>query len=468
LIAPFMFVHLTGGPDSVRSRAPGRPNFSARSVEQCWKGCVVPLSKVKLPQGQTGPFEAEITSMGAQGDGLGRTPDDHSVFVSFTLPGERVRLEAKEGRAELREVLRPSPERTEPACPHFLACGGCALQHWAHAPYLAWKQDKVRQALAREDLPAAFAPPFAARPGSRRRVALHARKGGRDAARLGYKARRSWTLVEIAVCPIADPRLVAAFPALRRLAAPLFEHPKSAPTLHCTLTGTGIDIDITGVESKSGGLSADARMRVAEAAAAADLARVTLAGEIVYQARQPLVRLGPAAAVLPPGGFLQAVPEAEDAMAAFALQAMEGAGRIADLFCGLGTFTFRLATIAPVIAADSDAQAVRALAAASGTAPGLKSIRAEARDLFRRPVLAQELKGVDAVLFDPPRAGAEAQARQIAASGASVVVGVSCDATTFARDGRILAEAGFRLDQVMVVDQFLWSAHVELVGVFRR
>jgi 23S rRNA (uracil1939-C5)-methyltransferase len=427
------------------------------------------LSKVKLPPVQSGPFEADITSMGAQGDGLGRPPDGHAVFAAFTLPGESVRLEAKEGRAELLEVIQASPDRVEPACPHFLACGGCALQHWAHGPYLAWKEDKVRQALSREGLAAAdFAPSFAAPPASRRRVALHARKGNREAARLGYKARRSWTLVEIAVCPIADPRLVAAFPSLKRLAAPLFEHPKSAPTLHCTLTDTGIDVDITGVESKSGGLSADARMRVAEAAAAADLARVTLAGEILYQARQPLVRLGPAAAVLPPGGFLQAVPQAEEAMAAFALDSVKGAGRIADLFCGLGTFTFRLATIAPVIAADSDAAAVRALTAASGTAPGLKSIRAEARDLYRRPVLAQELKGVDVVLFDPPRAGARAQAEQIAASSAAVVLGVSCDAATFARDGRILAEAGFRLEQAIVVDQFLWSAHVELVGVFRR
>jgi 23S rRNA (uracil1939-C5)-methyltransferase len=468
LIAPFMFIHLAGGPDSVSSRAPGRLNSSARSVEQCWRGSVVPLSKVKLSPELSGLFEAEITSMGAQGDGLGRTADDHSVFASFTVPGERVRLEAKEGRAELVEVLRASPDRIDPACPHFLACGGCALQHWAHGPYLAWKEDKVRRALSHEGLSADFAPPFAAPPGSRRRVALHARKGTRDAARLGYKARRSWTLVEIAVCPITDPRLVAAFPALKRLAAPLFEHPKSAPTLHCTLTATGIDVDITGVESKSGGLSADARMRVAEAAAAGDLARVTLAGEILYQARQPLVRLGPASATLPPGGFLQAVPAAEEAMAAFALEAVAGASRIADLFCGLGTFTFRLATIAPVIAADSDAAAVRALTAASGAAPGLKSIRAEARDLYRRPVLAQELKGVDAVLFDPPRAGAEAQARQIAASAASVVVGVSCDAATFAGDGRILAEAGFQLERVKVVDQFLWSAHVELVGVFRR
>jgi 23S rRNA (uracil1939-C5)-methyltransferase len=406
--------------------------------------------------------------MGAQGDGLGRTPDGQSVFAAFTLPGERVRLEAKEGRAELLEVISPNADRIAPACPHFQACGGCALQHWAHGPYLKWKEDKVRAALSREGLESAFAPPFAAPPGTRRRVALHARKGNREQARLGYKARRSWSLVEIEVCPIADPKLVSAFAALKRLAAPLFEHPKSAPTLHATLTATGIDVDITGVESKSGGLSADARMRVAEAAAAADLARVTLAGEILYQARQPMVRLGPATAALPPGGFLQAVPAAEEAMAAFALKAVRGARRIADLFCGLGTFTFRLAEVAPVLAADSDALAVRALSAAAGAAPGLKSITAEARDLFRRPVLAQELKGVDAVLFDPPRAGAEAQAKQIAQSGAAIVVGVSCDAQTFARDARILADAGFRLEEAMVVDQFLWSAHVELVGVFRR
>ena len=409
--------------------------------------------------------------MGASGDGLCRAPEGESLFAAFTLPGERVRLEAKDGRGELLEVIKPSSERIDPVCPHFFACGGCALQHWSHDPYLTWKEDKVREALSREGLTAEFAPPFAAPPGSRRRVALHARrneKGERGSARLGFKARRSWDLVEIEVCPITNPRLIEALPVLRRLAAPFLEHPKSAPTLHCTLTATGIDVDITGVERKSGGLSADAQRRAADAAAAGDLARVTMSGEVLYQARLPMVRLGPVAAALPPGGFLQAVPEAEDAMAAMALKAMAGAGRIADLFCGLGTFTFRLASIAPVLAADSDALAIKGLAAASGTVPGLKSIKAEARDLYRRPVLAQELKGVDAVLFDPPRAGAEAQAGQIAQSGVSVVVGVSCDAGTFSRDARILADAGFRLEQAMVVDQFLWSAHVELVGVFRR
>jgi 23S rRNA (uracil1939-C5)-methyltransferase len=222
------------------------------------------------------------------------------------------------------------------------------------------------------------------------------------------------------------------------------------------------------VERRSGGLSADGRMRAAELAAQADLARVTLAGEIVYQARQPMVRFGPAVAALPPGGFLQAVAAAEEAMAQTALDALAGAGRIADLFCGLGAFTFRLAALAPVMAADSDGLAIAALKSAAGTAPGLKSITAETRDLFRRPVLAEELKRVDGVLFDPPRAGAADQARQIALSRVATVVGVSCDAASFAHDARILADGGFRLEHVRLIDQFLWSPHVELAAVFRR
>jgi 23S rRNA (uracil1939-C5)-methyltransferase len=409
----------------------------------------------------SGPIEAQVLRIGGQGDGVCQTASGESVFVPFTLPGETVRVEAHGERGELLEVLTASSERIEPVCPHFFACGGCALQHWSHAPYLDWKQDKVRQALAREGLEADMAPPFAAPPGSR------GDKPG-DRVRLGYKERRSWSLVDIEACPIADPRLVAAFPVLRQLAAPFLEHPKSAPTLHVTLTDTGLDVDVTGVEAKSGGLSADARLRAANIAAKADLARVTLAGEVVYMARQPMVRLGPALVALPPGGFLQAAPEAEAAMAAFAVAAMQGAKRIADLFCGSGAFTFRLAAIAPVLAVDSDPLAIKALVAATASAPGLKSITGEARDLFRRPVLAQDLKKVDAVLFDPPRAGAEMQARQIAASKASVVVGVSCDPATFARDAAILVKGGFDLKQVMVVDQFLWSPHVELAAVFRR
>jgi 23S rRNA (uracil1939-C5)-methyltransferase len=405
-----------------------------------------------------------VEEVGAQGDGVAVGP----VYVPFSLPGETVRVMAQGQRADVTEVLSPSPARVSPPCPHFGRCGGCALQHWASEPYLAWKSGLISSALARERIETSILPPFASSPGSRRRLALHARPGQEGEARLGYKARGSWTLVDVEVCPIAEPRLQGAFPALRRLAAAFLEHPRSAPTLHVTLTLTGLDVDITGVERRTGGLSADAMMRAAEAAAAADLARVTLSGEIVYQARQPQVRVGPAVVALPPAAFLQACAAAEQAMADMAARALEGRRKTVDLFCGVGAFALRLAQHAQVRAIDSSADAVQALSSAAGTAPGLKGITTESRDLFRRPFLAQELKGFDAALFDPPRAGAEAQAAELARSGLEVVVGVSCNPATFARDARILTDAGFQLEEVLPVDQFLWSPHVELVGVFRR
>jgi len=415
--------------------------------------------------GASGPaIEVEIESLGGEGDGVAPGP----IYAAYTLPGERVRLAAGGSRRAVTEILRASPQRVDPPCPHFGTCGGCALQHWEHGAYLAWKVERMAATLAMERIETEILAPFAAAPGTRRRLALHARRGARGEARLGYKARGSWDLVEIAACPIADPRLEAKFPALRRLAAPLFEHPKSAPTLHVTLTDEGLDIDISGVERKSGGLSGDARVRLAEAAAAGDFARVTLDGEIAYQARSPAVVLGPARVVLPPGAFLQAVPAAEAAMAEFLLREAAGADKIADLYCGVGTFTFRLAQIAPVWAVDGAKPAVDALTSALASAQGLKPVTGETRDLARRPALAQDLKRTDVVVFDPPRAGAAEQAGQLAQSKVARVLGVSCNPATFARDASILIAGGFRLERVLPVDQFLWSPHVELVGVFSR
>jgi 23S rRNA (uracil1939-C5)-methyltransferase len=248
----------------------------------------------------------------------------------------------------------------------------------------------------------------------------------------------------------------------------LLDHPKSAPTLHVTVTLTGLDIDITGVERRSGGPSADARARMAAAAARGDIARVSLAGETVFQVRAPLVSIGEATVEAPPGVFLQAVAAAEAVMVAFALEAAAGAHRIADLYCGLGAFTFPLARLAPVRAADVSARAIAALVKAVATAPGLRTIEASARDLERRPFLARDLSGVDTVVIDPPRAGAEAQHREIARSDCARVIGVSCNPATFARDARILADGGFSLQRVLPVDQFLWSPHIELVAQFSR
>jgi len=373
-----------------------------------------------------------IEKIGAQGDGIAA-----NIFAPLTLPGELVRGRVSQGRIEVEEILEPSPDRVPPPCPHFGDCGGCALQHWAPAPYLAWKRDQIALALSREGIVTDILEPFASAPHTRRRLALHARKE-EGKVRLGFKARRTWRLVDLDICVIADPALVRAMPALRRLAAPFLEHPKSAPTLHVTRTLSGLDID------------------------------VTLAGEVVYQARQPVVRLGQATVALPPGAFLQATPESEAAMAEAVTDAVKGAARVADLFCGVGTFSFRLAETAQVYAADASAPAVRALTSATGSAPGLKSIRAEARDLGRRPMLAMEMKALDAVVFDPPRAGALEQSREIAASKVSRAVAVSCNPTTFARDAKILVEAGFQLQHVKPIDQFLWSPHIELVGVFSR
>ncbi len=408
-----------------------------------------------------------IARVGGQGDGIAETAAG-PVFAPLTLPGETVRAEVRDGRAEAVEIVAASPDRIAPVSPHYGDCGGCSLQHWASRPYLDWKREQVRLALAREGIETEVEPTVAVPPATRRRLALHARRGEDGGVILGFKARKSWRLVEVSACPVADPRLVAAFPALARVAEPFLEHAKSAPTLHVTLTLTGLDVDVTGVERRSGGLSRDAQMRAIQAAGAADLARLSLSGETLVMSRRPQVAFGPASVPLPPGGFLQAVPEAEAAMVARAVEAVRGAKKIADLFCGAGTFTFPLATVAPVLAADSAAASVAALKAGVGTAKGLKPITAEARDLFRRPMAPYDLRGCDAIVLDPPRAGALDQTAQLGATKAHTVVYVSCNPVTFARDARVLIDAGFRLERVTPVDQFLWSAHVELVGVFRR
>ena len=411
----------------------------------------------------------EVESMGGEGDGLLRDASGRVWYAPGVLPGERVRLEAGPDGPVVAAVETASPDRRAPACRHFGACGGCAFQHWEDGAALAWKVERLRATLALERLETEILPVVRTPPRGRRRVALHARRGSsRHEARVGFKARRSWTLVEIAECEVMEPRLARALPLLRRLAAPFLEHPRSAPALHTVVTETGLDIDVTGVEARSGGLSADARQAAARIASEGDIARLTLAGEILFQQRLPEVQFAGVRVALPPGAFLQASPVAEAAMADHVVEAVAGARRLADLFCGVGTFTFPLARLAPVLAVEGSAPAIAALSAAVGSAPGLHGVTTEVRDLFRRPVLASELKRVDAVVFDPPRAGAFAQASELGASGAARVVGISCNPATFARDARRLVDDGFRLETVLPVDQFLWSPHLELVGVFSR
>lgn len=408
-----------------------------------------------------------IARMGHQGDGIAETPNG-LVFVPGALPGEVISAEVKDGRAEQFDLLEPSPDRRPIHSETYAECGVAPMQHWADEPYLAWKREVVIQTLAREGIETEVEATVAVPQASRRRLALHARSGPGGRVLLGFKARRSWRLVELTDCPVSDPALIAALPGLAKVAAPFLGHPKSAPTLHVTLTDTGLDVDVTGVEKKSGGLTADVRARAIAAAHEADLARLSLDGDTLVMARQPRITFGRATVPLPPAAFLQAAPAAEAAMVSRAVEAVRGAKKVADLFCGAGTFTFPLAEVAGVIAADSSAASIAALKAGVSTAQGLKTIEAQARDLFRRPLSPYDLKGCEAIVIDPPRAGALEQTQQLPGTKAGLVVGVSCNPQTFARDARILIDAGFRLDKVTPIDQFLWSTHVELVGVFRR
>lgn len=413
----------------------------------------------------------DIARLGHRGDGIADTPEG-TVFVPLTLPGEVVEVAREQDRARLLAVRTPSPERIGPICRHVGQCGGCALQHWAPVPYAAWKRALVVEALARMSLDAEVAPLLPAHGEGRRRATFHARgtggsaPKGRDTLAVGFAGRRSHAVVAIDACPILAPGLDGALAAAWAVAQELV--PLAKPLdIQVTATETGLDMDVRG----SGPLKPDRVAALAQIAGAHRLARLTRHGELVLQREPPLLTMGRARVALPPGSFLQATAAGEATLARLVMEAAEGArgaARAVDLFSGVGTFALRLAERLRVTAYESAAPAVEALNKAVRGAAGLKPVVGEVRDLFRRPLLAQEMRGIDVAVFDPPRQGAEAQARQLAASAVPLVIGVSCDPVTFARDAQILVAGGYRLERVTPVDQFLYSAHVELVGVFRR
>jgi 23S rRNA (uracil1939-C5)-methyltransferase len=406
-------------------------------------------------------IEIEIARLGAQGDGVAQTPDG-LLFVPYTLGGERITAEFSDGKAHLVSVLTPSQERVAPPCTHFGSCGGCKLQHMRSGAYLAWKREQVIAAFSARGIDAPVTPVIACR-GPRRRAVLGAR-GTSAGVLLGFHREASHELIDIDTCVVMHPGIVAALGDVRRLIAPLMSR---SGELRVTLTWTagGLDIAVDDVAAK---LTPELRAKIAGVAAAARFARVSIARDPVYQGLTPLLHLGPAEVVPPPGSFLQAVAEMEEEMARLILDATGKSKTVADLFCGVGAFTFRLAQRARVFAADSDKAAVAALNAATKPARGLKPIEARMRDLFREPLSATELRDFECVVFDPPRAGADAQARMIARSKVKTVVAVSCSPATLARDARMLLDGGYKIESITPLDQFQYSPHIEAVAVFRR
>ncbi len=401
-----------------------------------------------------------ISAIGHKGDGVADTPNGQ-IYVPLSLPGETLKIALSGERGSIVEIVTPSPDRVAAPCPHFGICGGCALQHMAEPAYLELKRQSVIAAFADRGIEADVLPARSIPMQSRRRAVIAVQRTA-SGAKVGFRERLSHTVADASGCLIVVPAIAESLPKLSRM-ADVLSFDKKGAIFTVIATETGLDVTVTE------GTLADARRQEAIALALKlGFARLSVGADIIVEARQPIVRFGKASVILAPGAFLQAVPEAEAQLVAEVLAATKGAKRVADLFAGSGTFALQLAETARVTAVESDKPALDSLTRAARHTPGLKPVEVEARDLFRRPLMAAELKVFDAVVFDPPRDGAAAQAKELAKSKVPTIVAVSCNPATLARDARYLIDGGYKITRVQPVDQFLWSHHVEAVAVFQR
>jgi len=405
--------------------------------------------------------QLDIERLGQRGEGIARG-DKGPIYVPYALAGETILAEVSGERGTLIEILKASPDRIAAFCPHYGICGGCAVQTLAPNAYAEWKRGLVASALQHAGVVAEVGALVDAHGDGRRRATFHARYDANGESHVGFMKARAHEIVSLGACPILSPGMAGALPAARAIAATLASLHKPLDLL-VTATLTGLDIDVKGCGPLTPVLT-DQLIRIAEAQ---DLARLSNHGLLVIERRAPILRMGKAEVSPPPGAFLQATEAGEEALAQAVLAALEGSKRALDLFAGTGTFSLRLAGRTEVHAVDSDAAALTALARAARERQDLRPVTIETRDLFRRPLAGHELDGYDAVIFDPPRAGAEAQAKALATASVPRIAAVSCNPATFARDIALLQAGGFQVESVTPFDQFRHSPHVEIVGILR-
>lgn len=402
--------------------------------------------------------ELVVARIGAKGDGIAMR-DGEAVYVPFALPGERWRVSGQE-----TERLSDSSERATPVCRHFLQCGGCLAQHMSPALYHDWKRGLVVDAFRHRGIEAEVAPLAVVDAASRRRAFLGVERRGADVV-IGFREEGQHTLVDLVECPVLDPAIVAAISGLRTLAQ-LVMPDRAGGRLVVTRLDGGLDVSF---DNGRKDLSPHEKAEAGTLAQTMGLARLVVGGELIVAAGKPVVTIGGVAVEIEPGLFLQAVPQAERMLAEFCVGALPKSVKVvADLFSGVGTLTLPMARRATVTAYDSDKRAIKALGGAVRHAQGLKPVTAIVRDLYRDPLSVRELNAYDAVVLDPPRAGAAEQAERLAKSKVPVVIAVSCNPATLARDARALVDGGYRMGPVTPIDQFLYSAHVEAAAVFRR
>ncbi|MBU8875721.1 RNA methyltransferase [Reyranella sp. MMS21-HV4-11] len=412
----------------------------------------------------------DILEVGARGDGVADL-EGKRFFVPYCLPAETVEAEPLDKRGDgtacdLVEVLAPSRHRVPAPCLHFGTCGGCALQHWRRDVYAGWKNDLIAKALAQRGVKApTFEAPVTCEPGERRRADIVLRCQGKRIL-AGYHERGSQNVVDVGTCVVARPKINTAIAALRLAIKAILRDGTSADAV-VNETDTGLDVLIR--PHRKFELTLAIRETLIALAESADIARVSwgdrATAEPVIVRRTPQLILGDVTIEPPPGAFLQATKRAELVMRAGVTAWLGEAARTADLFAGIGALS--LGKPGKLSLFEYDRPSVAAVDATARKLGGNR-VAVQLRDLFRRPLSTKELDAFDAIVLDPPRAGAAAQCAELAASKVKRVVYGSCDPGSFARDVRTLQDGGYRLEKLMPIDQFLWSAHVELIALLTK
>jgi len=475
---------MTRPPNNIRSGKRGAPRGKTSPAGRVHAG--------EMQQGQPGSkpggsVEIVIETLGQQGDGVANWQGEQ-VFIPFTLPGERVEttMPARQGsgqRARLLRVVEPAANRVAPPCRHHGLCGGCALQHLAADDYRRWKVDTVTTTLAQRGIELDATPQQVFVPAGTRRRAVFAVIGTKNGPAVGFHRAASHDVVDLQQCELLTPALFALIGALRETLRGALAIGETWDVL-ATECRNGIDILVTAKAAPSNTQRfawADlAQISLPQADGKTGITRITwlvekrgAVPEPIAQHAVPQVAFADVLVDLPPQSFLQPSAAGEAALREAVLAGIGDTQIVADLYAGCGTFSFPLARQQGekgrrVIAVEGAKASVAALNQAAKRGLVSDRVSATSQDLDDAPLMAEQLKKIQAVVFDPPRAGARSQSEQIARSALALAVGVSCNPATFARDARILIDGGFRLTDLTIVDQFIWSAHVELVAVFRR
>jgi 23S rRNA (uracil1939-C5)-methyltransferase len=406
----------------------------------------------------------KITSLGSHGDGIGEL-SGKKIFIPFSLVGETVLITKKGDRARVDEIIKPSINRVSPICSHFTHCGGCVAQHIDPDTYRSWKKNIIKTALLNQGLDVNVDALIDAHGKGRRRVTLNV-QFDKNNTQVGFMGKGSHNLLDFNECPILVDDLSEAKKISRLLSAP-FKSSIKKLKINITSFECGLDCNIQ-IPNKHNKLDLNIRMDIASLALKLDLARVSVCDEIIAEHRSPMIKYENAHVYPPPSGFLQATFKGELIIGDLVIDNARSANKIIDLFCGIGSFTLRLARTSSVLAADVNELQIKSLSNALRYCQGLKPIITVVRDLYTDPYKANELSKFDCAIFNPPRAGAKAQAIEISKSGISIVIAVSCDSASFARDTAILINGGYCLKKVIPIDQFKFTRHIEIVAVFKR